>query len=268
MNDLVKFGGGNLPADPSALASGLQNMTQNIHAGSGGVPFLRLMRDGIWAYGQENIEPELDSEWAVNPYSFQHGWCCWSDGEKLDEVMVPANQQPPAYSELKDYGAKWDNQVSVQLQCLTGKDKGTTVIYQGTSVGLRNTIKELTMAVISQANADPQHIVPVIMFDTDHYQHKKYGKIFTPVLEIVRWANIDSGESESPEDEDDSPDAPGTSKPPIEKEPEPEKPARSRRGRRNTAEKTEKTETEKVQDEMEGKDPEEDQPRRRRRRRG
>ena len=33
----------------------------------GGKPLLRLLRDGIWVYGQENIEVQEGSHWAVNP---------------------------------------------------------------------------------------------------------------------------------------------------------------------------------------------------------
>ena len=85
MNDLVKFSGGSLPADPSSLAAGLQNVGASVQSG-GGVPFLKLSKSGRWMYGAEAIEVEEGSTWAINPYSIEHGFACWGDGELLGEV--------------------------------------------------------------------------------------------------------------------------------------------------------------------------------------
>jgi hypothetical protein len=36
--------------------------------------------------------------------------------------------------------------------------------------------------------------VPVVRLKKEHYQHKSYGRIFTPVFELVRWTGIDTAE--------------------------------------------------------------------------
>ena len=197
MNDLVKFGGASLPANPEELAKGLSNVGANLQANAGGVPFLRLMRTGVFVYGQENIEVEEGSHWAINPYSIQHGFACWGDGELLGEAMVPFSQQPPPQNDLPDYGQKWSQQVSLQMQCLDGEDTGVNVLYKGTSVGMRNAIKTLIDQIINQAAHDPKHVVPVVTLESDSYKHKKYGDIFYPVLTIDKWISIDSGEVNS-----------------------------------------------------------------------
>ena len=53
-----------------------------------------------------------------------HGFACWGDGELLDERMVPFTQEPPARGELPDLGWEWNQQVAMQLQCISGEDDG------------------------------------------------------------------------------------------------------------------------------------------------
>jgi len=195
MNEIVKFAGSSLPVTPEALEKGLQNVAQTLGSASSGTPYLRLLKSGVFAYGPEGIEPEPGSEWAVNPGSLQHGFACWGDGELIDERMVPFNAPLPNPAELPDYGFPWDQQVAVTLQCMTGEDTGTSVLYKGTSRGLRDAIKELITALIGQLQTDPGHCVPVVLLEVDSYTHKKYGQIFTPVLEIVRWLSYDGTES-------------------------------------------------------------------------
>jgi hypothetical protein len=42
--------------------------------------------------------------------------------------------------------------------------------------------------------------VPIVTLGKDHYQHKSYGRIYTPVFEIVEWVSMD-GEEAAPEAE-------------------------------------------------------------------
>jgi hypothetical protein len=44
----------------------------------------------------------------------------------------------------------------------------------------------------------------------DHYTHKSYGKIFTPVFEIVEWISMDGGAEEKAE----APEAPAAEEAP------------------------------------------------------
>jgi len=246
MTNIVKFGTG-LPANAEDLAKNLQTMNQSLVGSSGGMPFLRLLKSGLFAYGAEKIEPEEGSQWAINPYSLQHGFACWGDGELLDERMVPFNQMPPLRGELPDYGQTWNQQVSMQLQCLTGEDAGQTVLYKGTSTGLRNATKKLIDEIISQAQIDAAHIVPVVQLEVDSYEHKKYGEIFVPLLEVEQWLDINDGqaaaidtsaEAERKDEPTVAPEQAATS------EPEPEKPRRRRRSKKTEADATSEAEAE------------------------
>lgn len=233
MNDLVKFPGGGMPAKPDDLAKGLQNVTAHIGPSAGGTPFLRLGKDGIWVYGQENIDVEEASHWAINPYSIQHGFAAWGDGELFGEVMVPFNQAPPVRSTLQDYGVEWKPQTSMLLQCMSGEDKGQVVLYKGTSVGMQNAVKELINQLIGQIQSDPEHLVPVVSLEVDSYQHKKYGQTFVPILDIQEWVSMETGEADQPEDDGDTTDSDDAADAPAaEDKPEPPKGgSRRRRGK-------------------------------------
>lgn len=207
--EVVSFGGGaGLPANPDALLKGLQNVGQTLQGGMGGVPLLRLLKSGVFAYGPENIEPEEDSLWAMNPNSLQHGWACWEDSELIGEQMVPFTSPAPARGELPTLGADWKQQVSMVLQCMNGEDEGISVLYKGTSIGLINAVKELINSIVRQLQSDATHCVPVLALECDSYQHKKHGEIFFPVLEIRKWVAFDGSQQASGAIENKNSEAP------------------------------------------------------------
>src|SRR5690606_25103090 len=109
--------------------AGLQNVKQNIVV-KGGEPILRLGRDGVWIYGQENLDVQEGARWAVNPLSLQHGYICWKvipQGSKekpelLGEEMIGMFSAKPDKNSLPDYGHPWDECLSFNLLCLNGDD--------------------------------------------------------------------------------------------------------------------------------------------------
>lgn len=226
MNELVKFAGG-IPVNPEDLEKGLQNVQSSIQGGSGGMPFLRLLKAGFFVYGAENIEVEPGSEWGINPYSIMHGFACWGTGELLDERMVPFTLPPPIKGELPELGQPWQQQVAMHLQCVSGEDTGMSVLYKGTSTGLRNASKELINQMLTQLQTDKVHIVPVVELEVDSYQHKDYGQIFIPILTVKSWTSMEGAEAASEITAESAaapaPDGEAT-------EPETAAPARRRRG--------------------------------------
>jgi len=54
------------------------------------------------------------------------------------------------------------------------------------------------VAIAAQVEKDPERPVPIVTLGKDHYQHKSYGRIYTPVFEIVEWVSMD-GEEAAPE---------------------------------------------------------------------
>lgn len=198
------------------LKAGLVNVASTITT-AGGDPYLRLLKDGSWVYGADNVEIEEDSKWAINPLSLMHGWSAWTDykkkaNEKLGEVMVPAFQALPPRTDLRELKdeegntCEWNQQLSLQFQCLTGEDEGTQVQYNTTSVGGMKAVKELLNAIARQLDTDPDNPVPVVLIESDSYQHKSWGKTYFPVFEIVDWVPLDD-QIKDPVGKQDTPDS-------------------------------------------------------------
>jgi hypothetical protein len=101
-------------------------------------------------------------------------------------------------------GAKkgWETQVGMSLKCLTGDDQGMEARYTTTSVGGKRSVQTLALAIAAQVEKDQSKPVPVVRLKKDHYTHKSYGKIFTPVFEVVEWASMDgkTEEVDAPEE--------------------------------------------------------------------
>ena len=68
--------------------------------------------------------------------------------------------------------------------------------YAVTSVGGKRSVQELAVAIAAQVDKDPTKPVPVINLGKSHYLHKSYGRIYTPVFEVVEWVSMD-GEAEA-----------------------------------------------------------------------
>jgi hypothetical protein len=49
----------------------------------------------------------------------------------------------------------------------------------------------LAVAIANQVDADQSKPVPVVKLKKEHYQHKSYGRIYTPIFEIVEWVGMD-----------------------------------------------------------------------------
>jgi hypothetical protein len=192
MSNLVAFAGSNLPSVQS-LSTALRSMETENAAGSA---ILKMDRTGHWVFGAGEIEVESESTWAVNPFSFVHGFIAWGEGEVLGEKMVNITQPLPEL-DAAPAGAKrgWETQVGMSLKCLTGEDKGLEVRYSTTSVGGKRSVQALAVAIATQVDANQTKPVPVITLKKEFYQHKAYGKIYTPLFDVVEWVGL-GGEPE------------------------------------------------------------------------
>jgi hypothetical protein len=195
MSNLVAFKSAGLPA-VTTLASALRVAAQSV-AVPGGTVILKMDRTGHWVYGADQTEVEEGSKWAINPYSFLHGYVAWGEGTVLAEKLVPMVEPLPELDEAPA-GAKkgWELQVGFSLKCISGEDAGMEARFTATSTGGKRAVQELALAVADQANKDPLKIVPVVTLGKDHYQHRMYGRIFTPVFKLAEFVSMDGPEDE------------------------------------------------------------------------
>ena len=196
MSNLVAFKSAGLPA-VSSLSTALRVAAQSA-APVGGVVILKMDRTGHWVFGADQDEVEPGSKWAVNPYSFVHGFIAWGDGSVLGEKMAPMTEPLPEVDAAPPGASKgWEMQIGFSLKCISGEDAGMEARYTATSVGGKRSVQTLALAVAEQAEKDQTKIVPVITLGKDHYQHKSYGRIYTPVFDVVEWVSMDGPEAKA-----------------------------------------------------------------------
>lgn len=190
MTNLVTFAGANLPAVAS-LATSLRSIATEV--GPTGSVILKMDKTGHWVFGADQTEVEDDALWAVNPFSFVHGFIAWGDGEVLGEKMVPVAEPLPEVGPAPSAAKRgWETQVGMSLKCIKGEDAGLEVRYNVTSVGGKRAVQELAVAIATQVDADQTKPVPVVRLKKEHYQHKAYGRIYTPIFDIVEFVSMDA----------------------------------------------------------------------------
>ena len=199
MNELAKVGNAGLPS-VQTLAESLRSLDTGV--GLGNTVILKMDKTGHWVFGADQTEVEDDSTWAVNPFSFTKGFIAWGDGDVLGEKMVPITQPLPEL-EPAPAGSKrgWELQVGMSLQCMNGEDKGMEARFSTTSVGGKRAVQVLAMAIATEMVKDNPKPVPLIRLKKEHYTHKSYGRIFTPVFEVLSWVSFDGPAAAEPEAE-------------------------------------------------------------------
>jgi len=196
----ITFAKANLPSVQN-LSQALRSLDASVGGGDG-TAILKMDKTGHWVFGADQTEVEDTSTWAVNPFSFVHGYIAWGDGEVLAEKMVPVSEPLPEVDPAPPQAKRgWELQVDMGLKCVSGEDAGLEVRYSVTSVGGKRAVQKLALDIATQVETDPSKPVPVVKLKKDHYTHKSYGRIFTPVFEVVAWMSLDGTPDEkSPAD--------------------------------------------------------------------
>jgi hypothetical protein len=198
MSNITTFSGANLPSVKS-LATALRTIETDV--GGAGTVIIKMDKTGHWVFGTEQTEIDDDALWAVNPFSFVHGYIAWGDGEVLAEKMGSVSQPLPELDAAPP-GAKkgWETQVGFSMKCINGQDEGMEVRYTTTSVGGKKAVQALAVAIATQVEKDQDKPVPVVQLGKEHYTHKSYGRIFTPVFAVKEWMSMD-GQADAAEEE-------------------------------------------------------------------
>jgi len=196
MSNLVTFAGSNLPAVAS-LATSLRKLESA--AGPAGIVILKMDRTGHWVFGADQTEVEDGSHWAINPFSFVHGFIAWGDGEVLGEKMASVSDPLPELDAAPP-GAKkgWETQVGMSLKCVSGEDTGMEARFTTTSVGGKRAVQELAVAIAAQVEKDQNEPVPIVTLGNEHYQHKSYGRIYTPAFGVLEWVSLTAEAAPAP----------------------------------------------------------------------
>jgi hypothetical protein len=185
----------NLAKLPEVKSLSTALRTIQAEVGPTGTVIIKMDKTGHWVFGADQTEVEADSTWAVNPFSFVHGYIAWGDGEVLAEKMVSVSEPLPEMDDAPPSAKRgWEVQVGMSIKCLTGEDKGLEARYTTTSAGGKRGVQTLAVAIAEQVDKDQTKPVPVVLLKKEHYQHKSYGRIFTPLFDIQSWVGMDGEE--------------------------------------------------------------------------
>ena len=198
MSNISVFQSAGLPA-VATLAQSLRKLETAAPSVS---VILKMDKTGHWVFGADATEVEPGTRWAVNPFSFIHGFIAWGQGEVLGEAMAPLTEPLPEVGTAPSGAARgWEQQIGFSLKCVSGEDEGKEARFTTTSVGGKRAVQTLGLAVAAQVEKDPSTPVPVVELAKDHYQHKSYGKVFTPVFDVKEWISMDGTAPEQPQEE-------------------------------------------------------------------
>ena len=185
----------NLAKLPEVKSLSTALRTIQAEVGPTGVVIIKMDKTGHWVFGADQTEVEADSLWAVNPFSFVHGYIAWGDGEVLGEKMVSVSDPLPEMDDAPPSAKRgWETQVGMSMKCISGDDKGMEARYTTTSAGGKRGVQALAVAIAEQVDKDQSKPVPVVLLKKEHYQHKSYGRIFTPLFDIQSWVSMDGEE--------------------------------------------------------------------------
>ena len=152
MSNLVAFSQAGLPA-VSTLSTALRSIQADV--GPAGTAILKMDKTGHWVFGADQTEVEDDAKWAVNPFSFVHGFIAWGDGEVLGEKMTSVSNPLPELDEAPPQAKKgWESQVGMSLKCISGEDKGMEARFTTTSVGGKKAVQAIAVALAEQVEKD------------------------------------------------------------------------------------------------------------------
>lgn len=209
-----------------ALESLRQNLMQvrNRVPDAGGSPYLRMLTDGDWVFGQENNAVAEGSEVVFNVMSIKQGFTCWTNrpgnakNECKGEEMASLGEPPIVKGELPTYRDEasgpdplaWKEQFSVEVKFIGGRYDGTQVLWKNSSVGGTKAFAAMLDAILERIGQGSPYVFPIAELRSDYYQHKAHGRTWFPVVEIVGWMD-GNGEEEG-----------GEPRTPIEQEPKAE----------------------------------------------
>ena len=204
MSNMTVFKGANLPA-VKTMATALRSLQSEV--GNTGTVIIKMDKTGHWVFGADQTEVEDGSQWAINPFSFIHGFIAWGDGEVLGEKMVPISEPLPELDNAPG-GAKrgWEMQVGLSMKCISGDDEGMEARYTTTSVGGKRAVQTLGAAIADHIESNPAEPVAIVDLKKEHYSHKSYGRIYTPVFDIVGWMGMGNDEAADEGDVEDAGD--------------------------------------------------------------
>jgi hypothetical protein len=155
---------------------------------------------GRWFSGRGNEELDVGGQQLVADLdNLMTGWRRWWEQRITDQVVgvVAENFKPPQRNDLGDLDdSKWERdptgkpkdpwQFGFFLR-LVDPETDEAFAWSATSHGAKRAVGDLVKAFTRRRKKHPAECIPLIRLSTDFYKHQAYGRVDTPLLEIVGW---------------------------------------------------------------------------------
>lgn len=205
--DIQKFFGGHQLPPRDKLTEALAGFSAAKNSMLGKA-LLRLTKQGVWVFGMDNDVLKPGTRLIANPASLQSGFVAWWLGKIEQEIMQPLAMGPVDVARLgpvnsgsippgkqQPSGKGWEAQASVDL--ITQADIPLQLVYKASSMGGMRCILGLAGDIAFGMKEDPRRAFPILEVGVDSYQHKEFGTVYTPVLNVAGW--LDENGAEVPE---------------------------------------------------------------------
>lgn len=200
-NDVQKFFSGHQLPDRAKLSEALAGFSAAKNALMGKA-LLRLTKQGTWVFGADSEAIKTGTVLIANPGSLSSGYVAWWQSKIEGEHMQPLSMGPVDQAKLtavnsgtippgknKPSGKGWESQASIDF--ITQDKTPLSLIYKTSSMGGMKALLTLAGEIAFGLHENPQRCFPLVEIDTDSYQHKEYGEVFTPMLSIVGWLDAE-----------------------------------------------------------------------------
>ena len=149
---------------------------------------------GIWAFGKRANHPRARQPVGGQPRlrSSGAGFAGATATRCSAKSWCPISQPLPDVTELPDKGFPWQQEMAVNLKCISGTDAGTEVVFKTNTEGGKGEVVRLIEAVRDRLGG--QHdgkVSPIVRLENSSYQHPQYGKTGSRCCRSSDWMPLD-----------------------------------------------------------------------------
>jgi hypothetical protein len=171
--------------------------------------FLKFAK-GDWLLGEEGKKVPENARFVANLHEYYRGWVRWWDGKPtehligrvVDRFRVPPREELGDLDESKwetePNGARRDPYARTCYLAMRDLSNDEIVCFTSSSDGGRKAVARLAERY-DRLRRRHKAKMPVVVLETESYQHKLYGKILKPRFNVVDWAYWDNETAADPD---------------------------------------------------------------------
>lgn len=156
--------------------------------------YLTFTKSGEWLMGQDE-EPVDGLEVIINGKMLEQGWIRWGTkppAKEFARIVKPYPEAPASVEGLDNDGrpTTFHAAKAYQFSGIFVEEGMDAFMFNTNSKGGMKQVGSLYREIIGRAKLS-DFFNPKVRLESDSYKHTSYGKIYTPLFEIVSWHNQD-----------------------------------------------------------------------------